>query len=234
MSTATTNTLYLVRHGENTANITKEFSYRYIDYSLTPKGVLQATQTAAFFEQIPLDAIYSSPLKRAAETARAIAEPQRLPVLLLEEMREINVGRLEQARPTPAEIAAAWAIHDKIIREWLKGNHTATFEGGENFLELQERARRGLLAATRERSNQRIVISSHGGTLAAIVRVFCTNLDMIQGYYDMGNCAITEIALTTMGEEVTGQLHSWASTAHLSGEAASQVPPRPANAIFSA
>jgi broad specificity phosphatase PhoE len=233
MSSATTNTLYLVRHGENTANITKEFSYKYIDYSLTPKGVAQAAQTATFFAQIPLDAIYSSPLKRAVETARAIAEPHHLPVLLLEEMREVNVGYLEQANPTPAEITASWAMHDKIIREWLKGNHTATFEGGESFLELLARARRGLLTATHERSNQRIVISSHGGILAAIVRAFCTNLDMAQGYYDMGNCAITEVELTTNDQEITGLLRSWASTAHLSGEAASQVSPRPANAVFS-
>jgi broad specificity phosphatase PhoE len=42
-------TLYLVRHGENLANITKEFSYRAVDYPLTPKGILQAEQTAEYF-----------------------------------------------------------------------------------------------------------------------------------------------------------------------------------------
>ena len=36
------NRIYLVRHGENTANLTKEFSHRRVDYSLTPKGILQA------------------------------------------------------------------------------------------------------------------------------------------------------------------------------------------------
>ena len=40
------NTLYLIRHGENLANITKEFSHRLVDYSLTPKGRKQlAVQT---------------------------------------------------------------------------------------------------------------------------------------------------------------------------------------------
>ena len=40
------NRIYLVRHGENRANLTKEFSYRLVDYPLTEKGILQAQQTA--------------------------------------------------------------------------------------------------------------------------------------------------------------------------------------------
>ena len=59
------NTIYLVRHGENLANITKEFSHRLVDYSLTPKGIIQAEQTAAYFRDFHIDEIYSSPLKRA-------------------------------------------------------------------------------------------------------------------------------------------------------------------------
>lgn len=39
------NIIYLVRHGENKANLTKEFSYKKVDYPLTPKGVIQAQQT---------------------------------------------------------------------------------------------------------------------------------------------------------------------------------------------
>jgi broad specificity phosphatase PhoE len=63
------NRLYLVRHGENRANLTKEFSSRLVDYPLTAKGVLQAQQTADYFQQRAgaggIDAVYSSPLKRS-------------------------------------------------------------------------------------------------------------------------------------------------------------------------
>ncbi len=38
-------TLYVVRHGENPANLNREFSYKLIDYSLTPKGFRQAEDT---------------------------------------------------------------------------------------------------------------------------------------------------------------------------------------------
>lgn len=220
MSTAT-NTLYLVRHGENPANISKEFSYKLVDYSLNEQGKRQARQTAEFFKTKPLDAIYSSPLRRAYETASIIAEPQNLPVIVLEEFREVNVGDLEMIASPSETLHKNWALHDNIIREWIKGNHTATFPGGEDFLTLLARSRRGLLATTRGRTDQHILIASHGGILAAIIRAICVNVQ--QASIHMGNCAITEIELTTGEEEMSGLLRCLADVTHLSGEAAQQV-----------
>lgn len=221
MSNIHTNTLYLVRHGENLANITKEFSYKLVDYSLTPKGVLQAEQTAEFFRSTAIDAVYSSPLKRARETAEIIARPHKLPVTLLEEFREGNVGNLELMPPTEE----SWRLHDRIVGEWAKGNLTASFPGGENFLELVERGRRGLLEVTRGRSQQRIVVASHGGILTAIIRNFCPTPESGPVGLEMQNCAITEIELTTDNDEIiSGVLRGWGCVTHLSGEAANLIP----------
>ncbi|HLI69418.1 MAG TPA: histidine phosphatase family protein [Ktedonobacteraceae bacterium] len=218
MNNTTTNTLYLVRHGENLANITNEFSYKLVDYPLTPKGVLQAEQTAEFFKAIAIDAVYASPLKRAHETGEIIARPHALPVIVLEEFREVNVGDLERMPPTEA----AWKLHNQVVDEWLKGNPAARFPGGENFLELVERARRGLLNTTRGRSGQRIVIAAHGGILTAIVRSVCAGVSTDQTpLAGMHNCAITEIELTTDADHITcGVLRCWADVTHLSGKAA--------------
>lgn len=233
MSTQATNTFYLVRHGENTANITKEFSYKQVDYALTdPKGREQARQTAEFFKHIPLDAIYTSPLKRARETAEWIARPHNLPLNLLEEVREVNIGDLEIPAPSYEILMKNWKFHDSIIREWMKGNHSATFPGGENYLGLLDRTRRGLLTASQGRANQHILISSHGGTLAAIVRGYCHNHQEKIIYSGIGNCAITTIELTTDGENINGVLETWASVAHLSGEAARQISPRPEDEVL--
>lgn len=222
MSTTQTNTLYLVRHGENLANITKEFSYKLVDYSLTPKGVLQAQQTAEFLKTVALDAVYASPLKRARETGEIIAAPHGLPVTLLEDFREVNIGNLEQMPPTEE----TWRLHDKIAAQWAAGNLEVRFPGGENFLELVERARRGLLTATHERDGQRIVIAAHGGILTALVRSFFLDESYEVTPADMHNCAITEVELTTSGGEIVrGVMRCWASVTHLSGEAAALVSP---------
>lgn len=69
MTTRNTNTVYLIRHGENPANLTHDFSYKQVDFSLTAKGILQAEQTADYFKSQAPDEIYASPLKRARETA---------------------------------------------------------------------------------------------------------------------------------------------------------------------
>lgn len=223
MSTQHTNTLYLVRHGENPANLTKEFSYKLVDYSLTPKGILQAEQTAAFFQHNlpPLHAAYASPLKRARETGEIIARAQGLPVTVLEELREINVGAMEQRQPTEEN----WREHDHIIDQWFQGHPETAFPEGENFLELVERARQGLLTITRERDGQHILIASHGGILAAMVNVFCPReRGLITSIMD--NCAITEIELVSSADTILdGTMRCWASSTHLSGEAALLVSP---------
>src|SRR6266487_7176920 len=144
------NTLYLIRHGENTANLTKEFSHRLIDYSLTPKGVLQAQQTGEYFKNRPIDAIYCSPLKRAIETAEMIAQAIGIRPVIMEEFREVNVGTLEALGGSPEN----WATHDSIIRAWFEGQSDRIFPEGENYHMLLERMRSGVAQILREQDGK--------------------------------------------------------------------------------
>jgi len=111
------NRLYLVRHGENPANINKVFSSKIVDQSLTSKGVLQAQQTAARFDQLDIStghwarAVFSSPLRRAIETAEIIAKMLNFEVSILEEFREIGVGVLEEKPATQSD----WAFHEQVV-----------------------------------------------------------------------------------------------------------------------
>src|SRR5450432_900586 len=152
------NTIYLVRHAENVANLTKEFSHKLVDYSLTAKGILQAQQTAEYFRDKYIDEIYSSPLKRARETAAIIAEEDHLPVTIVEQFREVNVGSLE-GRPPNAE---NWALHERILQDWKTGKHETTFPDGENYTQLLARMRSGLREISANKHNQRIVVVAHG------------------------------------------------------------------------
>lgn len=218
------NTIYLVRHGENLANLTREFSCRRVDYPLTEKGVLQARQTAAHFHPLAIDAVYASPLKRAHQTAEIIAAPLGLEVTLAEAFREVNVGRLEDEPPTEEN----WALHDRIFDAWRAGRHDERFPEGESYAELVARMRDGLRHVTAGRTDQRIVVVAHGGIVAATLHDICEDLPTGDtDYWHLHNCSITEIGLFDSANALRGTLRSWGACAHLSGDAARLVPVRP-------
>lgn len=214
------NTIYLVRHGENKANLTKEFSYKKVDYPLTPKGVIQAQQTAAYFKDKDIDAIYASPLKRAYETAQIIAQPIGLEPIIKEEFREVNVGSLEGQPPTKE----LWTLHNNVIQDWFKGHLESAFPDGENFLMVVARMRAGLEQVVREQPHKNVVIVAHGGIFSASIKDICPDFDVSlfrkQEYH---NCAITLFELDTVDDKIVGTLKHWASHSHMRDEAAELV-----------
>lgn len=209
--------LYVVRHGENPANLNREFSYKLIDYSLTEKGVRQAEETAVFFRDQAIDAIYSSPLKRALETAQIIAAPLDLPVTIMEEFRENNVGDLEREPPTEE----AWALHDRIVAHWFAGRHEAIFPGGEDFHTLLHRVKTGLIATLADLGEgpeaKSAVIVAHGGILSGMARGLAHEPDLMTvEARKCANCSISEFAARLVDGELELHLREWAACDHLS------------------
>lgn len=222
------NHLFLVRHGENTANLTLEFSYRLVDYSLTPKGVLQARQTADFLSAKNIQEIYTSPLKRALETAQIIAAPLGLPVQAMEQFREVNVGDLEGQKPT----AELWKQHNAIVKSWMDGHPELRFPGGEDLYTLLNRARAGYMQILAGKQSRNIVIVAHGGIFRFTLQHLFALVDPAILNQGTPNCAITEVEAQVTGDHLEGRLISFASTSHLSGEAANLVSGVPGEAIL--
>jgi broad specificity phosphatase PhoE len=220
-----TNTLYLVRHGENPANLTREFSYRKVDYNLTEKGIRQAEQTARYFAGLGaalnggqrIDAIFSSPLKRAIQTAEIIGAATGHEIVVIEEFREINCGEFDGVPPTDE----MWAQHDRILEAWRDGDHAVRFPGGEDFHELRARARSGLGQAVAGRDGQAIVVVAHGGIVGATLSDVCRDLDHeLVWRVPNRNCAITELELHAERmdahvDNAWGILKRWAACDHL-------------------
>lgn len=207
------NIVHFVRHGENPANLTREFSYRAVDYPLTERGVAQARATARHFRGQPIAAIYSSPLRRAHQTAEIIGAALALPVQTVEAFREVNVGALELEPPSEAN----WALHDRIIAEWFGGQPSTRFPDGEDLTTLTRRMRRGLLGALHGRHDQQLIIVAHGGNLAATINSFCANSTIgADGRFPLiPNCAITRLCLEARDGAVCGTLDAWAECGHL-------------------
>ena len=89
--------LYLVRHGATANNWARppRLQGRRTDPGLSEEGHHQARQTGLALADLPLSTVYTSPLLRARQTARAVAEPHGLEVEVVQDLIEVDVGQWE-------------------------------------------------------------------------------------------------------------------------------------------
>ena len=211
------NTIFLVRHAENLANLTKEFSYQKVDYALTPKGVLQARQTAEFFRDQALDHLYCSPLRRARQTAEIIGAALGLQPMEIEAFREVNVGDLEGVPPTQD----VWEAHDQVIAAWKAGQLDVSMPGGEDYHSVWARFQDGLRQMCAGKTGQRMAVVGHGGMFSFCLQDLCPDVDALALRRGPNqNCSISEIRLAECNGRVRADLVSWCRLEHLSGPAA--------------
>jgi len=214
------NRVYFVRHGENRANLTKEFSVRHVNYPLNEKGRLQAEQTAQALAATPFDAAFASPLLRTVQTAEIIARPHGLSVQAMEQFREVDVGRLELL-PTSAEV---WQTHNRIFHRWAGGESGLGFPEGETLAMLWARFENGLSQVLGRQDGRTLLVAGHGGLFTAAMGHICENFSFQQAMATSNpNCSISIVDFEPGFPARRGHLLQWASSAHLHGPAAELV-----------
>jgi broad specificity phosphatase PhoE len=209
--------LYLIRHGENKANLTKEFSYKKVDYQLTEKGKLQAEQTAEYIRNIGFDCIYCSPLKRAIETASIIKEKINIPIYIMEQFREVNVGHLEDLPPTKEN----WSVFLNIVDQWIIGRNEISFPDGENYTELTSRFIHGVKEIIDKKIDGNILVIGHGMNFVQGVMELA-KIQSRREFYKIKNynCSISTIEIENHIDGLKAKVIEWASIKHLYGLAA--------------
>ena len=141
--------LYLVRHAQSEGN-RGEYDDPDNDPPLSAVGLEQAGRLARRFTRQRVDAVYASPLRRALETARAIADQAGLQVCPLEDLREVDLGAPQR------EFGAYTEEQALALRERLAGQPTwDTFPGSEGSASARRRA--GVDPAAQECARLRVV-----------------------------------------------------------------------------
>ena len=150
--------LYLVRHGATANNRAKppRLQGRRTDPPLSDEGLAQARQTGKFLADSPLDAVYSSPLLRARQTAEAIAEPHGLAVEVVEDLIEVDVGVWE-GRDWD-EIQGA---DPEAYRGFMTDATINPYLGGENLKTVLARAKPAFERLMEENVGRLIVAVAH-------------------------------------------------------------------------
>ena len=124
----------LVRHGETAYNREEVFRGR-LDVPLNDHGYTQARAAGRALARAGLVAVWSSPLDRARETARAIAEPHGLTVLVHDGLCDLDFGDWEGL--------PRGEVRDRypdLYRRWVEAPQTVEFPGGETLAGAASRA----------------------------------------------------------------------------------------------
>ena len=151
-----TTKVYLVRHGATDWNKEKR-AQGHADIDLNHEGYKQAAAVATELAHSDLDAVYSSDLKRALDTATAIAAAHGLQVQIDKDLREIDQGEWEGL--------TADEIRDRWPDLWGPNRHFNARPGGESPQQVRRRALAALERAVEANADGAIAIVSHGGTI---------------------------------------------------------------------
>jgi len=148
-------TIYLVRHGQTAWNKEEIFRGR-ADVPLSLIGLQEAESVGEYLKGMDIHVIYSSPLSRAKETARRIAQIFNLKVQLLVGIIDMSFGKWE-GRPLK-EVQ----IHDReLYRQWREDPHLVKLPGGESLDEVRVRAMAALGDVVQSHHGKNIVLVSH-------------------------------------------------------------------------
>jgi len=128
-----TTTIYMVRHGETPWNIEGRYQ-GHLDPPLTKKGLQQAQTTASQLAPLGFDAIYSSDLARARQTAEALAAATDLPIQFDPRLREIHQGEWQGV--LIGDIRQGWPAE---IDGWESDPWNHYPPGGESLQQQQTR-----------------------------------------------------------------------------------------------
>ncbi len=192
-------TLYLIRHGQSQANAEGRVQ-GWLDSPLSPLGMAQARQVAQRLaaEGVEFFAVYSSPLERAAETARAITDTLGCPLYFNDGLREINTGPLSGL--TGEEIAARYPERH---RAYLQNQPLPPIPGVETEAEFLRRVAAALdTILAHLPDGQTAGVVTHGGTLNACMRHWLRLNNHGRRSFRFGNASISVVRVLASHVEI--------------------------------
>ena len=206
--------LLLVRHGQSTANA-KGVWQGQMEFPLSEQGRRQATLAGRELAAGRYDALYTSPLARAYQTAEIIARESGYggEILTLDGLTERHGGVLEGLTWQAQEERSPDFAHKFLS---LPEEERWAFAGAETDEEVMARFEAAIeKIRTRHPDDARIVVVSHGGAMRAFLRARF-GPEVLPGTQRAANASITRIAWSRNG--LAPELLELASTKHLTGQ----------------
>lgn len=183
--------LLLIRHAESTGNRQRRLQGR-ADFPLTRRGRRQAEELAAALSRLPVAAVYSSPVRRALDTAEAIARRLGLKVEAQAALQEYDFGELS-GLTWPDIRERRPQLIEQLLSDSADFPHYPGEEGREAFRERACGAVWGI--AERHAGEEAAAVVTHAGPIAVFL------LDVLQRSYQrpipftVDNASVTTVEI---------------------------------------
>ncbi len=178
--------IYLIRHCEAHGNVLKQLQ-GITDSPVSDLGKKQLVALSKRFENVKLDAVYSSPLSRAYETACAVADKKGIGVNKVDGLIELNCGVLE-AKP----FAEIFPKGTELGDIWYNRPQHFEPENGEKMKDAYERIWETVLTLVKQNKGKTIAAASHGGVLRCLLcRLLYNDINKLSSVGWSDNTAVT-------------------------------------------
>ena len=154
--------LYMVRHGQTAASRENRFSGSS-DPPLTATGEAMAQEFARAYASLNWDAIYSSPMLRACQTADALGRLTGVQVVIEDGLKEMDYGEWEGLKHD--DVKVRWP---KAFEYWAADVASRGTPGGETAFHVAARAMRVVEAIRSRHQDGNVMLVSHKATLRVI------------------------------------------------------------------
>ena len=176
--------IYIIRHGETDLNV-KGVLQGWVDEPLNESGMRLARITGKKMESVRFDGCFSSPLKRAAETARIVLEASGndLPIRYDDRLREISFGEAEGRRRS--------TLGEQGRRFFEEPFRYEPFPGGESIRQVCARTQSFLKELLLRDDGKTYLLSTHGCALRAMLNYLYEDPSDFWHMHVPYNCAVS-------------------------------------------
>ena len=183
--------IYLIRHAKPDLPYNGKLYYGSTDYPLSEEGVLMAKELGTVLKDLEPSAVFSSDLKRAADTAEISLSEKKCDIEIVAPLREIHLGDWEGK--SFDEVRSSW---NEIYEKRGSSFDSVAPPNGESFTDLQQRTVPAFEKILERNSVGDILIFAHGGAIWTIMcNYFGFELNDIF-FYPMDYCGIHIIERT--------------------------------------
>ena len=184
-------TLLLARHGETDWNRDGRWQ-GHANTTLNERGRAQARALAAEVAGLPIGAVYSSDLARAAETAEIVAARLGVPVRTDTRLRELHLGRWEGL--TSPEIEERYPTE---IARWRADDGSTAVAGRESYAQMGERVVAALTEIAAAHPSDDVLVVLHGGPIRGLLAhaagITYREQGRLRGH--LANCGVLRVAV---------------------------------------